>query len=285
LGLKKGTLPNIENLYSKAPLFLSGSDHLNSRKIFAKKYKEIEKNLIYWLPDLTKKFISLNELHSDPIHLAQQYVDLLFRNIAAIDLGIQETSIPALPEKFFTLYPDKVKLIRIEEKLEVLRLFYENRLKELGRDPIDAQILMATNVIGGEPLEAALCYGLVNLSINPSDWVPKEFFHTAAPVNFFGRIVSEDLIVNGISLKKDQEVFICPNLVHQHLFHHKNDSDISFSFGKGLHHCLGQSISLEVAKYFFSEILKQNVKFPKAEQKMKFVRDNINLRMLKTESL
>lgn len=285
LGLKKGTFPNIENLFSNAPLFLYGNNHLNSRKIFAQKYKDIERDLVNWLPNLTQQFINANKSHYDPINIAQQYVNLVFRNIAARDLEIDEITIPVFPDRFFTLYPSKEKLNGIEEQLGVIKHFYESRLKELKREAIDAQILMAMNVVGGEPLEAALCYGLFNLPLNQSNLGLKEFFHAAAPVNFFGRIVSEDVIVNEIIFKKNQEIFICPNLIHQHLLYHHNDSDTSYSFGKGLHKCLGQSISMEMAKYFFSEIICQKFKFPKLEMDMKFVRDNINLRITTKEKI
>jgi hypothetical protein len=145
---------------------------------------------------------------------------------------------------------------------------------------IDAQILMTMNVVGGEPLEAALCFGLMNL---PSkQWDSKELFHDAVPVNFFGRIANEDVLINGISFKKGQEIFICPGLIHQYLSHHGNPSEVSYSFGKGLHHCLGQSMSIEIANYFFLELARQNIQFPKMQGTKKLVRDNINLR-IKTE--
>jgi len=281
LGLKKGSFPNIETLFSHAPLLLSGIDHLNARKIFAKKYKAIEKGLIHWLPQFTMQFIQSHLASSDPVQIALDYVNAVFRNIAARDLAIKESDIPIFPERFMTLYPDKDRLTKIEEHLADLRLFYENRLKELGRDPNDAQMLMTINVVGGEPLEAALCYGLMNLSEYQLNWDARTLFHNAVPVNFFGRIANEDVCINGINFKKGQEVFTCPGLIHQHVSHHCPHSETSYSFGKGLHLCLGQGISIEIANCFFPELARQKIQFDKLENTMKFVRDNINLRIKK----
>ena len=280
LKLPPGLLPNIENLFSHSPIFLSGEKHLDFRKIFSKKYREIEKNLIYWAPKLTAEFIKSKFAKSkiDPIKASQAYVDSIFRHIAARDLGIEEASIPPFPERLMTLYPNKEKLTRIENRLEALRYFYEKRLMQLGRDPIDAQILLTINVVGGEPLEAALCVGLFQPPPNQTHWNPKELFHVAAPVNFFGRVVKRDVVIDDASFKQGQEIFICPNIIHSYISHNNGDSSTSYSFGKGLHTCLGQGISMKVGEYFLSEIDRQKIAFPKIDSNIKFIRDNINLR-------
>ena len=281
LNLSQGSLPNIENLFSHAPLFLSGETHKEFRMIFAKKYKEIERDLAHWLPELTNEILMNAAIgpYSQPIKIVSHYLQKIFREIAARDLGIQESEIPSFPEKFFTLYPGKNKLIRIENGLSQLRHFFETRLKELNRNPIEAQILMSIYVVGGEPLESALLYGLLKPPPNHLHWDAKELFRAAAAVNFFGRNAKKDLVLGDLALKKNQEIFICPSLIHIYIDQEKRNSDSSFSFGKGPHNCLGKNIATEIATCFFSTLYNHHIELGSNADSVKFVRDNINLQV------
>lgn len=281
LKLSEGAFPNIERLFLYAPVFLSGDSHVEARKIFAKKYKEIEKDLSRWLPQFTNEYLlKLNNIDCEnPNKLIAGFLNGVFKKIIARALMVEEQDIPLLPEKFFTIFPDKKQLIRIENALEKLREFFVEKITATGGEVSEAQILLSLHIFGIEPLESALLYGMLKPSQNQRIWEPKELFQKATPVNFFSRVVKNDFEIDNLKLKKNQEIYFCPSISHQYRSKLHSCQYASYAFGIGSHVCLGKNISYEVAYHFFEGIDRCNISISQRNFLAKFERDNINMRV------
>ncbi|OIN03581.1 hypothetical protein A9236_01360 [Polynucleobacter sp. QLW-P1DATA-2] len=256
LRLPDRSLPTIDNIFKWSPVLLHGEDHLQSRKIFSKKYRLIEEELQIWLPDYTTNFFSSISTDDviNPIQLVANYISGFFREILAQDLNISQTEIPPLPPKLFFLTHPLVKVVDVESKLNALKEFLEKTLLRQKRDPSEIWTLLAVIVAGFEALEGTLIYGVTKDPDIGAAWDAKTLIRDAAAVNFIGRRALENFSIGDFTIAKNQELYVCPSLVHKHMGTNNLESnERSFSFGKGVHTCIGQTISISVINSFIAE--------------------------------
>ena len=255
LKLNSQSLPTLDTIFQVSPVLLSGEQHLQAKKAFSKKYRLIEEGLQNWLPNYTSKFFESlsfdNELN--PIIMINNYIVGFFETILSIDLNVHQNEIPPLPPKLFFLTQTFSKLNDVEMKLATLKTFIEKTLIIQNRDPSETWMLLTIMVAGFEALESTLLYGLT-MQPKGVNWEAKELIREAAAVNFIGRRVTQNFTVEDLNLVVNQEIYICPTLIHRSIDQGNTSKNLnSFSFGKGAHTCIGQFITESIINSFFME--------------------------------
>lgn len=256
LRMSDHSLPTIDNIFKCSPVLLHGDEHLEARKVFSKKYRLIEDDLQNWLPGYTAHFFSnISVDHQiNPIELVSNYIAGFFRAILAIDLDVNPSEIPDLPPKLFFLTHPLAKVADVESKLNELKKFLDGALLKQKRDPSEVWTLLAIVVAGFEALEGTLMYGITKSPDSEDAWEAKNLLRKAAAVNFIGRRALDDFSIGNFSLKNNQEIYVCPDLVHKFIdLNDLSSKNNSFAFGKGLHSCIGQAISITVIDSFLGE--------------------------------
>jgi len=257
LRLSEGDLPTIDAIFEHAPIMLHGERHLIARKDFILQFKIIERDLMLFLPQYTQSFFRewASKKQLSPIEFTQNYIDGAFRGIFEKYLNIPYGGLPALPPKIFFLAHTLPNAGEAEDCLNDLKVFIDQRLEAQNRNASEAWALLAMLVLGFEPLEGALMFGLMR-GEEVDIYNVENFLRESAPVNFLGRVATEDFTIGNFSVKTGQEIYISPVLIHQKSDLSSNGRKENFSFGKGLHTCVGQAISAKMAEHFFGELQK-----------------------------
>jgi hypothetical protein len=245
-------IPSIEEHFRKAPTLLHGEDHFDARRFSAKIYRKIEVDLSQWIDEFTKIYLSNFESSEVlTIEHINSFVVATMKRMIANEIDVEDKDLPDFPGEILLMFPRVDYLKQYDRKLKVLVDFIENKLIELGRDPNESWVIASLAVMGFEPITGALFYGLLK---NPTQalWDVEVLMKASAPVSFIGRKILKDFSVDDLNLYKDQEIYICPHLVHLQEPEIKDIKESpSLAFGMGPHICPGKKISLITIKAFF----------------------------------
>jgi hypothetical protein len=155
----------------------------------------------------------------------------------------------------------------------------ENQLRAIGRPPEDAKVLVPLYILGIEPMEMTLIYGLIQPPSSGETWEPSELFREAAAVNLFSRVVVKDVKVLDLDLVKGQSIYIAPHLLHLNPAREPSSTRKSFSFGSGPHFCAGRSIALKIADNFLAAAQSVNPGACRDLFRLRMHRHNVNLQI------
>ncbi len=249
--------PALENLFEVAPLFLHGEAHRAARKKLVPPYRRIEGALDQWLSSFTEKFFQPfnSEQPVKPTTLAASYIEGVFRELLAREVGCPVQDLPPLPLELFYFLPHRNHMLDYDSKLKTLVDAMKINLAASGKDPEDAWALASIAVAGQQPLTSALIYGLINAPANGSRWDSETLMRSSAPVSLLGRVALEDVMFGELKITKGQTLSICPSLVHMREDYHaaEDAAPRSLAFGNGAHTCSGRRISLTITDTFFNK--------------------------------
>lgn len=247
--------PALETFFEVAPLFLHGESHRNARKALVPPYRRLESGLDQWLPAFAEKFFESQpkDLPVKPNQLAANYIEGVFREMLAKDVGCPTDDLPLLPSELFYFLPRMKHMQEYDSQLGVLVDAMKRHLSKSGKDPEEAWALASVAVAGQQPLTSALVYGLMNTPPTGDRWDSETLMRLSAPVSLLGREAREDAVIGDLEITSGQPLHICPFLVHQRADNHSGNSTArkSIAFGDGPHTCAGRRISLKITDAFF----------------------------------
>lgn len=250
-------LPAIESHFQASPFLLSGETHRNARKGLTQPYRRVEAALDQWLPAYTETFFGAFQRGQSvrPKQLALDFIDGVFRKMLARELGCQAEEIPPLPSGLFNFLPRLESVQEFDRRLGRIADVIEKLSGGSGKHRDEAWALSSIVVMGQQPLLGAIVYGLINKPPIGGRWDSEALMRQSSPVSVFGRKVSEDVTVKGLSLVKGQLVHVCPSLAHLHGDFHSGENvpGQSLAFGAGPHVCSGRKISLKITDTFFKQ--------------------------------
>lgn len=248
--------PALETFFEVAPLFLHGEAHRNARKALVQPYRRLEVDLDKWLPDFAEGFFeSLGQGQIiRPNQLAASYIEGVFREMLARDVGCATADLPPLPSELFYFLPRVKHMQEYDAQLNTLVGAMKKHLVASGKDADDAWALASVTVAGQQPLTSALVYGLINPPPSGNKWDSETLMRQSAPVSLLGREAREDATIGDLKISRGQPLHICPFLVHQHADARPRDSapTKSYAFSDGPHTCAGRRISLKITDAFFN---------------------------------
>ncbi len=281
--LEPGALPQLGRLFATSQAFGHGPTHQQARKALATRCRAIERDMASWLPAFTTTlFAQMRALGPlDAGTLARTFVNSAMQEMMAHDLGIDAGQLPALSETFFSLRPTRHRLETLDREVGCLLEALEAALVERNRPTEEAALLASLQVIGNEPLEASLVHGMLRETTETTTPALKALFTEAAAVNLLGRFALDDVCFGDLALRKGQMVFVSPHLVHGDVQQAGSDLEThSLSFGKGAHACLGQILSMHLARAFFEELSRNEFTPPSGA--IRSMRTDVMLRTLTT---
>lgn len=250
-------IPAVESHFQASPFLLRGEAHRHARKELTQPYRRVEAALDQWLPAYTETFFGAFQRGQSirPKLLALDFIDGVFRQMLAREIGCEAEEIPPLPSGLFNLLPRLSSVQEFDRRLEAVAEIIEKFSGDSGKHRDEAWTLASIVVMGQQPLLGAIVYGLINEPPFGGRWDSETLMRQSSPVSVFGREVSEDVTVNGLSLVKGQLVHVCPSLAHLHADFHSRDnvSRKSIAFGAGPHICSGRKISLKITDAFFNQ--------------------------------
>lgn len=269
-------LSSVEDHFRHSPFFLHGKEHFDSRRQLIPFYKKIEINLQKIIDVVTSQYfqnLSKKDL-ADTIKIASDYIELVFKNIIARDLGCEISELPDMPGEIFHFFPARDALANYDQRINKLKEFIENKLFHHQRDKNESWMLMSIAIMGTETLLSALVYGMLQEREGLSRMLAAPY--EVNPVTIIGRIAKEKITLNELELSPGQEIFISPSLVYDRQPNKLNpDVDkLSIAFGHGVHICPGRKISLIILESYFKEWLALN--FNVEPKKVEFKKDLIN---------
>jgi hypothetical protein len=254
--ISSSSFPSIEHYFKEAPLFLKSSLQAEARTALSILYKNIENNLLDWLPDFTKKYFNKikNDAVQNPIIIAEQFTLEVFKKIILTELRCDKNDSIEFPGGILNTYKSKEDLNVYEGKLKILLNFIGNRLAELNRPKEDAWKIISIAVMGVEPLLNSLAFAMYHNTKHKKIWNAETLFYEVAPISFVARLSTKEIEIENILIQKNQDVYISLNLInHLKLTENKiEEKKNSFSFGLGKHMCPGRKISLMIAQIFLN---------------------------------
>jgi hypothetical protein len=245
----------IEDHFKYSPLMLSGEDHRESRKKLSKLYTSIENNCQHWLSHFTQDFFAqLNpaDQNFDPVFFIQKYIASVFNQMILLELELKDAVVPTYLGEILHMFRSIDELNEYEKKLEVLVRFIEDALIKQKKDPKDAWMLVTIAVMGTEPLLGAFFYGFMHEHPHNKAWDAFSLFRASSPVSTLSRFLAKDATIDGLHFKKDQLIYLSPDLIHYKMkaFDASIPASKSYSFSDGPHTCPGLRIAMIIADAF-----------------------------------
>lgn len=246
--------PSIERYFREAPLFLRNPAQSDTRKALSILYKNIENNLLSWLPDFTEKYFNKikNGQNNDPVLIAEEYTYDVFKQIILTEFDCKTKEFIEFPGGILNTYKNRESLVDYDRKLNTLFKFIEKKLKLLDRPQEDAWQIISIAVMGTEPLFNSLAFAMFEDSNHERKWNAEALFYEASPISFVARLCTKESKINNVIIQKNQDVYVTLSLINQLKLN--QDTNIkgktSVSFGQGKHMCPGRKISLMIAQTF-----------------------------------
>lgn len=266
-GVTANDILNVEQYFTKTPLLLHHQVHFEARRSLMPLYRHMEAGIPGWIDAFNAEFMAQSAAQKSiqTTEFVDTYLDALFKEIIARELGIDRGELPALPGKIFQLLTRLDIILDYEARLNALTAFLSANLRDKGAPVDQLWALLSVTVMGTDTLSGALLYFIAH---HQEGLAVDTLLERARPVSVVGRVATAPIQIKGLSLSAGQTVYI--STVYRNDEHQME----AMPFGVGVHLCPGKKMSQILLASFLAawQVAPQlHTRF----SKVKFFRDSV----------
>ena len=267
-GVTAQDILDIETYFIQTPLLLHQQAHFEARRSLLPLYRRIEIGMASWVDRVTSEYL-VQYADSSSIQLidfVDAYLDEVFRQIIAREMGLSPDALPKLPGKIFQFLTRLDIILDYETKVNNLRSFLEAHLPAIGGASIqELWGLISIAIMGTDTLSGALMYFIAN---HDESLTIDTLFEKSRPISLVSREATAPIELNNLKLSKGQRVYISTQLLNDG---HQLEA---IPFGFGAHLCPGKKMSFILLDAFINS-WQANPHLHARFSKVKFLRDSV----------